>query len=70
MKKSSTIYQLATCALMTTLMCVLGPMSIQIGPIPISFTNFVIYLAVYVLGMRGAASSYVCLLYTSDAADD
>lgn len=52
MKKSSTIYQLATCALMTTLMCVLGPMSIQIGPIPISFTNFVIYLAVYVLGMR------------------
>lgn len=62
MKKSSTIYQLATCALMTTLMCVLGPMSIQIGPIPISFTNFVIYLAVYVLGMRGAASSYVVYL--------
>ena len=62
MKKSSTIYQLATCALMTTLMCVLCPMSIQIGPIPISFTNFVIYLAVYVLGMRGAASSYVVYL--------
>ena len=62
MKERSMVYQLTTCALMAALMCVLGPMSIQIGPIPVSFTNLVIYLAVYLLGMKGAAISYVVYL--------
>lgn len=62
MKKRSMIYQLTTCALMAALMCVLGPMSIQIGPIPVSFTNLVIYLAVYLLGMKGATISYLVYL--------
>lgn len=62
MKKRFTIYQLATCALMAALMCVLGPMSIPIGPIPVSLTNFVIYLAVYLLGMKGATASYLIYL--------
>ena len=61
-KKRFTIYQLATCALMAALMCVLGPMSIPIGPIPVSLTNFVIYLAVYLLGMKGATASYLIYL--------
>ena len=62
MKKRFTIYQLATCALMAALMCVLGPMSIPIGPVPVSLTNFVIYLAVYLLGMKGATASYLIYL--------
>lgn len=62
MKNRSSIYQLTTCALMAALMCVLGPMSIPIGPIPVSFTNLVIYLAVYLLGMKGAAISYLIYL--------
>ena len=62
MKKRSMIYHLTTCALMAALMCVLGPMSIQIGPIPVSFTNLVIYLAVYLLGMKGATVSYLVYL--------
>ncbi len=61
MNKRFTIYKLTTCALMAALMCVLGPMSIQIGPIPVSFTNLVIYLAVYLLGMKGSTIS--CLVY-------
>ena len=61
MKNRSSIYQLTTCALMVALMCVLGPMSIPIGPVPVSFTNLVIYLAVYLLGMKGATIS--CLVY-------
>ena len=48
-KQRFTIYQLATCALMAALMCVLGPMSIPIGHVPVSLTNLVIYLAVYLL---------------------
>lgn len=59
MKKNTMIYQLTTCAVMAALMCILGPMSIQIGPIPVSFTNLVIYLAVYLLGMKWATISYV-----------
>lgn len=62
MKKRSMVYQLTACALMAALMCVLGPMSIQIGPIPVSFTNLVIYLAVYLLGMKGATISYLVYL--------
>lgn len=61
MKNRSSIYQLTTCALMVALMCVLGPMSIPIGPVPVSFTNLVIYLTVYLLGMKGATIS--CLVY-------
>lgn len=62
MKKRSVVYQLTTCALMAALMCVLGPMSIQVGPIPVSFTNLAIYLAVYLLGMKGATVSYILYL--------
>lgn len=62
MKKIPMVYQLTTCALMAALMCVLGPMSIQIGPIPVSFTNLVIYLTVYLLGMKGATISYLAYL--------
>ncbi len=56
------VYRLTTCALMAALMCVLGPMSIPIGPIPVSFTNFVIFLSVYLLGMRGTTISYIVYL--------
>lgn len=60
--KKQTIYQLTTCALMTALMCILGPMSIPIGPIPVSLTNFVIFFSVYLLGMRDGTISYLVYL--------
>ncbi len=59
MNQKTTVYQLTTCALMAALMCILGPMSIPIGPIPISFTNLVLYLTVYLLGAKGATVSYL-----------
>ena len=43
-------YEMAGIGLMAALMCILGPMSIPIGVVPISFTNLVIYFAVYLLG--------------------
>lgn len=67
MKKHFSVYQLTTCALMVALMCVLGPMSIPIGPVPVSFTNLVIYLAVYLLGMKGATVSYLVYLFLGAA---
>ena len=62
MKNRSSIYQMTTCALMAALMCILGPLSIPIGPVPVSFTNLVIYLTVYLLGMKGSTISYVIYL--------
>lgn len=50
--------------LMTAIICVLGPLSIPLpfSPVPISFTNFALYLAAYVLGMRKATVSFLIYL--------
>lgn len=61
MKKSS-IYQLCVCALMAAIMCVLGPLSVPIGPVPVSLTNLVLYLTVFVIGTQYALVSYIIYL--------
>lgn len=48
---------------MAAAMCVLGPLSVPIGPVPIAFANLVVYFTVYLLGWRwGAVSTLVYLL--------
>lgn len=39
-------------AVMAALICVAGPLSIFIGPIPLTLSNFAVYLAAAVLGSR------------------
>ncbi len=56
------IHQMAIIAFMSALMCILGPMSIPIGAVPISFTNFVIYFTLYLLGPRLGTISYCIYL--------
>ena len=46
---------------MTAVVCVLAPFSIPIGPVPISFATFAIYVTVIVLGRKRA--TLVCLMY-------
>jgi biotin transport system substrate-specific component len=53
--------EMVTIALMTAVMCILGPLSINIGVIPISFTNLAIYITLYILGWKRGTVSY--LLY-------
>ena len=60
--KKFIIYDITTCALFAALMCIFGPMSVPIGPIPISLTNLVIYIAVYLLGTRESTISYLVYL--------
>ena len=48
-------------ALMTAIICVLAPLSIPIGPVPISMATFVLFLSIYILGWKLATSS--CILY-------
>lgn len=55
-------YMLTVTALMTAVTCVLAPMSIPIGPVPISLTNLAIYMAIYLLGWKMGTVSYLIYL--------
>ena len=57
--KKTSIYQITFMALMAAVICILAPNSIQIGVIPITLTNLVVYFSVYVLGMWAGTGSYV-----------
>ena len=56
--------QMVLIALMTAVTCVLGPLSIPLpfSPVPISFTNFAIFLAIFVLGMKNGTISFIIYL--------
>jgi len=56
------IYLMTSYAIITALICIFAPMSIPIGPIPISLTNLILYFAVYLLGTKGTTISYVVYL--------
>lgn len=62
--KKSTTYQLALIGVMTALTCILGPMSVVLPftPVPISLTNLVVYLSVWLLGWRLGTVSYLVYL--------
>ncbi len=50
-------YEMAACAVMTALLCILAPLSIPIGPVPVSLAIMVVCLSAYVLGPVPAAFS-------------
>lgn len=52
---------MANIALMTSLMCIFGPLSIPIGLVPLSLITLVIFLSLYILGMKKGTLSL--LLY-------
>ena len=50
-------------AVMAALICVTGPLSLWVGPIPLSLTSFAVYMAGAILGSkRGAAAVSVYLI--------
>lgn len=51
-RKKITVYQLCVTALMAALMCILGPVTIPIGAVPISLMVLVMLLSVYLLGWK------------------
>lgn len=59
MKNKSNVYQMTIIGVMAAVMCILGPLSIPIGVVPISFTNLAIYLVLYTLGMKKGTFSYL-----------
>ena len=56
------IKTLTTCALFAALMCICGPLSVPIGPVPVSLTNLVLYLAIMILDTKKTFISYIVYL--------
>lgn len=56
--------QLTTIALMTAITCILAPLAIPIpiSPVPITLTNLVLYISIFILGWRSATISYFIYL--------
>ena len=60
-RKTST-YTMVVTALMAAVTCILAPLSVPIGPVPISLTNFAIYLSLYLLDWKKGTLSYLIYL--------
>lgn len=56
------IYELTMYALMAALICIFAPMSVPIGPIPVSLTNLILYFAIFIIGTRGTLISFIVYL--------
>lgn len=59
MNKKLNVYQIVIIGIMSAIICILGPLSIPIGVVPISLTNLAIYFALYTLGMKNGTISYL-----------
>ena len=53
---------ITTTALMTAVICILAPLSIPIGPVPISLTNLAIYFTMYILDTKRGTIAYMIYL--------
>lgn len=62
LQRKTKISDLARAAVMTAVLCVLAPLSIPIGPIPISLATLSIYLSVYLLNWKWATGSLLAYL--------
>jgi len=58
-KNAELVFSMAMAALAAAVLCVIGPLSIPIGPVPLSLATFVIYLALYLLGWKWGCAAVV-----------
>lgn len=56
------VHQVAVCGVMTAVLCVLGPLSLPVGPVPISLGTLGLYLAGLLLGWRRGVGCCVAYL--------
>ena len=60
--KQKNVVMLVTCALMAAIICIFAPMSVPIGPVPISLTNLVLYFCIFIIGTKGTTISFLVYL--------
>lgn len=53
---------MALSGVMAAIICILGPLAIPLGMVPITFTNLAVYLALYALGTKKGTISYIIYL--------
>lgn len=56
------VREMALIGIMAAVTCVFGPLSIPIGPVPISLTNLAIFFSIYILGLKKGIISYFIYL--------
>lgn len=60
--KKDSIQHLTAVGVMTGIMCVLAPLTVPVGPVPISLMNLILFFALYILGRNRAIGSYLTYL--------
>lgn len=65
--RKSNVYQMASIGVMAAVICILGPLSMPTGLVPISFTILAVYLAIYTLGMKKGTMSLIIYLFVGFA---
>lgn len=61
-KRTFATVNLVLMALFAAATCVLAPLSVPIGPVPISLTNLVVFASAYVLGWKRGTLTYIVYL--------
>lgn len=61
---SFTIKSLVLTSLMTAITCIIAPFALPVpfSPVPISLTNLVLYISIFLLGWKSASVSYIIYL--------
>lgn len=64
-RSQTKLKELTMIGLMAAVICIVAPFSIPLpfSPVPISLTNFAIYIIIYVIGMRAGSISYLIYLF-------
>ncbi|MCD8239322.1 MAG: biotin transporter BioY [Clostridiales bacterium] len=62
MNNSKKIHDMVLTAVMTAVLCVLAPLSLPIGPVPISLATLILYFTAYILGIKKSALSVILYL--------
>ena len=60
--RRSKLYTMTATAVMAAVTCVLAPLALPIGPVPISLTNLAIYFSLYLLGWKAGTVGYLVYL--------
>jgi len=61
-RKSFSIYNMVLMALFASVICIVGPLAVPVGPVPISLMNLVLFMSVYVLGWKKGTIAYLVYL--------
>lgn len=63
-KANSKVREMVTIALLAAVLCIMAPLSLPIGPVPVSLTNLALYFFVIIVGTRRTSIAFIiyCLL--------